>query len=131
MTGPPHVPPSPSGRGLSRLVVEVRPHPDAEPIRWTLRCDPPGGDHPDPVGACAAIADARAPFDPVPADRPCAQVWSGPERALVTGTWAGRPVHAEFRRTDACQEKRWRALTALLQPSAASSGSSGSSGSGG
>jgi len=102
----------------SRLVVEVRDHPDAEPTRWTLGCDPPGGDHPDPVGACAALAASVQPFDPVPDASKCAQIWSGPERAVISGTWRGRPVHAEYTRTDACEEARWRALAAVLQPSA-------------
>jgi hypothetical protein len=102
----------------SRLVVEVRDHPDAEPERWTLECDPPGGDHPDPAGACAALAASVQPFDPVPDTSTCAQIWSGPERAVISGTWRGRPVHAEYTRTDACEEARWRALAAVLQPSA-------------
>src|SRR3954447_2900808 len=104
--------------GASRLVVDALDHPDAEPRRWLLECDPPGGDHPDPAGACAALAAAAEPFEPVPVDRRCAQVWSGPERAVVTGTWRGGPVRAEFRRTDACEEARWRAIVAVLQPSA-------------
>jgi hypothetical protein len=102
----------------SRLVVEVREHPDAEPKRWTLECDPPGGDHPDPAGACAALAASVQPFAPVPEGRRCAQIWSGPERAVVSGTWRGRPVHAELSRTDSCEEARWRVLAAVLQPSA-------------
>ena len=101
----------------SRLEIEVRDGPEAPPRRWTLECDPPGGDHPDPAGACAALAAARDPFAPVPDYLRCAQVYFGPERATITGRWRGVPVQAEYRRNDACQENRWRAVRPVLQPS--------------
>jgi Subtilisin inhibitor-like len=109
-------------KGESRLVVEVRDTPDGEPVRWTLEDDPPGGDHPDPVGACAALAAAEDPFSPVPAGVRCAQVWSGPEVAVISGTWRGRPVRAAYRRTDACEEDRWRAVAAVVRPPTPTSG---------
>ncbi|WP_432492387.1 SSI family serine proteinase inhibitor [Kineococcus gypseus] len=86
---------------------------------WTLTCAPdgtPGGDHPDAAGACAAIAAAPDPFAPVPPDRACTQVYGGPQRATVTGTWAGREVSATFSRTDGCEIERWERLAPLLQP---------------
>ncbi len=63
---------------------------------WTLTCDPPGGTHPDPEGACRAIAAARHPFEPVPADMHCTQVYGGPETAVISGTWQGRPIEASL-----------------------------------
>ncbi|WP_323132488.1 SSI family serine proteinase inhibitor, partial [Kineococcus indalonis] len=58
---------------------------------WTLTCAPdgtPGGDHPDAAAACAALAAATVdPFAPVPRDRTCTQVYGGPQRATVSGTW--------------------------------------------
>lgn len=101
-----------------QLVIEVRDRPDGKPRRWTLHCEPPGGDHPDPAAACAALAASSQPFEPVPEGRRCAQIWAGSEQAVVTGTWRGRLIHAEYRRTDACEEARWRALAPLLQPTA-------------
>ena len=101
----------------TRLVIEVRDGPEAPPRRWTLTCDPAGGDHPDPEGACLLLASAADRLAPVPPDRRCAQRYFGPERATVVGLWRGTPVHAELRRTDSCEEGRWRALSGLWRPS--------------
>ena len=81
---------------------------------WTLTCDPPGGTHPDPDGACAALDRHRAALDPVPADKICAQVYGGPERATITGSWRGEPVHTTLARTDSCETARWDALVPLV-----------------
>ncbi|MFT4166422.1 MAG: SSI family serine proteinase inhibitor [Microlunatus sp.] len=83
---------------------------------WTLTCDPVGGTHPDPQGACAALDNHRGALDPVPAGRACAQVYSGPERAQVAGTWRGEPISASLSRNDACQTARWNALVPLVPP---------------
>src|SRR3954447_13492987 len=104
--------PDPPGR----LVVRVWDHPDATPRVWRLECAPPGGDHPDPVTACAVLAQLPAPFAPVPAGALCAQVYGGPERATIDGEWRGEPVHAVYSRTDACENRRWHRLAAVLQP---------------
>ncbi|GAA4663687.1 SSI family serine proteinase inhibitor [Kineococcus glutinatus] len=95
---------------------------------WTLTCGPdgaPGGDHPDPAGACAALAAVEQPFAPVPPDRMCTQVYGGPETATVTGRWRGQDVQAAFKRTDGCEIARWNRLAALLQPGGAAGGSPG------
>ncbi len=84
--------------------------------RWTLTCDPVGGTHPDPEGACAAVDGRRSALDPVPAGRACAQVYSGPERAEITGTWRGKKISATLSRNDACQTARWNALVPLVPP---------------
>lgn len=100
----------------SELIITVRAQPDAEPVVWTLRCDPPGGDHPDPDGACAALKNAaRDPFSPVPRGTICAQIYGGPQQATITGRWRGRPVRARYRRTDACEIARWDAIRAVLR----------------
>ncbi|WP_432502293.1 SSI family serine proteinase inhibitor [Kineococcus arenarius] len=88
---------------------------------WTLTCaadGTAGGTHPDPAAACAALAAAQEPFAPVPPDTACTQVYGGPQRATVTGTWDGREVSAQFDRTDGCQVARWNAVAALLSPGA-------------
>ena len=102
------------------LTVVVSAGPGQPQTRWTLTCDPPGGTHPDPDGACRAIAAARHPFEPVPADMHCTQVYGGPETATISGTWHGRPVEARYRRTDGCEIARWRALEAVLDPASPS-----------
>ncbi|WP_432487735.1 SSI family serine proteinase inhibitor [Kineococcus sp. SYSU DK018] len=95
---------------------------------WTLTCAPDGtagGDHPDAAAACAALTAAQQPFAPVPKDRVCTQVYGGPQRATVTGTWGGEEVSATFERTDGCQIARWDRVAPLLQPGApAGAGSS-------
>lgn len=100
--------------GTGMLTITVQDGAGGAPRTWTLTCDPPGGDHPDPAGACAAIGAARRPFAPVPADMACTQVYGGPETATITGTWRGEPVDAAYRRTDGCEIARWTALAPVF-----------------
>jgi hypothetical protein len=81
---------------------------------WSLTCDPTGGDHPDAEQACAAIEGHRSALNPVPKDRMCAQVYGGPEKATITGTWRGEQIFAALSRTDACETARWDALVPLV-----------------
>ncbi len=88
---------------------------------WTLTCSADGtagGDHPDAAAACAALSALDDPFAPVPRGTACTQVYGGPQRATVTGRWAGREVSATFVRTDGCEISRWDRLAPLLQPGA-------------
>ena len=105
--------------GTSALTVTVVDAPGAAPRTWTLTCDPPGGDHPRPAEACAAIDAAPDPFAPVPPDRACTMIYGGPQTATVTGTWRGQRVDASYRRTDGCEIARWEALSAVLGPGGA------------
>lgn len=100
--------------GSSQLVVTVSDGAGADPRTWTLGCDPPGGDHPDPAAACAALASAPAPFEPVPADAVCTNLYGGPQTATVVGSWRGERVQADYRRGDGCEIARWDAVAALL-----------------
>jgi hypothetical protein len=88
--------------------------------RWTLRCGPLGGTHPNRARACARLADLSNPFRPVPKDALCTQIYGGPEVALVTGTFRGRQVNARFNRTDGCQIARWNRVAVLFPVSASS-----------
>ena len=82
---------------------------------WRLTCDPPGGDHPDPAAACTALAtNGESALPPVPKDRMCTQIYGGPEKATVKGTWNGKPVNATFSKTNGCEVGRWQALAGLL-----------------
>lgn len=81
---------------------------------WTLTCDPPGGDHPDPTAACEALKSHHTALKPIPKDRVCAQVYGGPEKATITGRWRGEDVFSVLSRTDSCQTARWDALVGLL-----------------
>ncbi len=102
----------PSAR--TELTIVVRESAGATPKTWTLTCDPAGGTHPDPAGACAALAAVKAPFAPLPSDLACTQIYGGPQTATVTGTYRGKPVNTTFSRTDGCQIARWDGLQALL-----------------
>jgi hypothetical protein len=102
------------GRPVSELRVSVSGGPGQPPVTWTLTDDPPGGDHPDPAGACAALAAAARPFEPVPPGTLCAQVYGGPQTATLDGVWHGVGVHAGYSKVNACEIARWNALAAVF-----------------
>ena len=81
---------------------------------WTLRCDPPGGDHPDPDAACAALGRANQPFAPVPKDMVCTEIYGGPQTATIVGTWRGALVRGDYSRVNGCEIARWDALASVL-----------------
>ncbi|MCL3859581.1 SSI family serine proteinase inhibitor [Actinotalea sp. K2] len=100
----------------TELVVTVDETGDGQTRTWTLTCDPPGGDHPDPEGACATLGtvDIAEAFAPVPADQMCTQQYGGPQVATVQGLVGGEQVDATFSYTNGCEISRWDNLTALL-----------------
>ena len=106
----------PASAPATSLVVEVRADQGADPVRWTLVCDPAGGDHPDPAAACRHLAAATEPFAPIPADALCTQQYGGPQTATVRGTYRGEPVDLALSRTDGCRIAQWDALGPLLAP---------------
>ena len=84
---------------------------------WTLTCDPPGGSHPDPASACVALAANRDLLEPLGPDVVCTQIFGGPEEALVTGRFDGKPVNVRYNRRNGCEIDRWGRLKAVLEPS--------------
>ena len=99
----------------------------------TLTEEPGGGEHifrlvadggrpvdgsnlPDPEAALEALERFGDDiFFPKPGPpRLCTQQYGGPQVAVVTGTFRGRPVNAAFRRTDGCEIARWKAMAPLL-----------------
>ena len=82
-----------------------------DPQTYELKCDPPGGDHPQAAEACDALDAAGAGvFEPVPKDQMCTQIYGGPQTATVKGTYKGDRVDAEFQRTNGCEVARWDKL---------------------
>ncbi|GHJ40156.1 SSI family serine proteinase inhibitor [Streptomyces sp. TS71-3] len=85
---------------------------------YRLDCRPNGGTHPNPVGACGRLGElfqsGQDPFAPPPERSACTLQYGGPASARVTGTWQGRPVDAQFKRTDGCEVSRWNALVPVL-----------------
>lgn len=98
------------------LKVTVWPKGKSAPsATWTLRCEPqPRGTHPNPDGACRALARHPRALKAVPDDVGCTQQWDGPEVALVRGTFRGKRIRARFNRINGCEISRWDALSALL-----------------
>ncbi|MFI0738160.1 SSI family serine proteinase inhibitor [Streptomyces sp. NPDC021100] len=86
--------------------------------RYELDCHPAFGTVPDPQGACDQLDGQtrwdRDLFAPVPADAQCTMIYGGPERAHVSGTWAGRPVDTDFTRVNGCEMARWNRFSHLL-----------------
>ncbi|WP_329148747.1 subtilase-type protease inhibitor [Streptomyces sp. NBC_01456] len=85
---------------------------------FELYCHPGGGNHPHVKAACTKLDGmarwGRDPFAPVPQGANCTMMYGGPATAHVTGTWAGRPVNADFRRTNGCEIGRWGHFEPLL-----------------
>jgi hypothetical protein len=70
---------------------------NTKPRHWTLRCDPPGGTHPDPAAACRVLlATKNAPDGSIfvkPKVKFCPMILAGAERATITGVWFGKHIH--------------------------------------
>lgn len=96
------------------LEITVWDQPDAMPRVYTLRCDPPSGDHPDAEAACALLHSDVDPFAPVPPGTISAQVYGGPQQAMVSGLWRGRTVNARFSRHNAAEMARWNRAVPIL-----------------
>lgn len=91
------------------LTLVVTPTPGATPKRWTLRCDPAGGTHPDAKAACRALLAAKNPFAPIPRGTMCPMIVAGPQKATITGTFFGQRVTSNFSRAG-CEATRWAKL---------------------
>ena len=97
------------------LTIGFDPGDGTAPQEWTLTCDPPGGTHPQPEAACAALADLDPTvLDPVPANQACTQIFGGPETATVRGPWNGEDLDASFARNNGCEITRWDAVAGLF-----------------
>ena len=100
-----------SGGGDAAIDLKLTLLPDGEAgdsIAWTLRCEPTGGDHPDPEAACAALTAIEDPFGPVPPPRRCEEIPGGDDDvAVLEGDFRGRQVRSRFTRESACVSDRW------------------------
>jgi hypothetical protein len=82
--------------------------------KLTLNCDPPAGTHPNPAEACEKLEALDDPFAPPPLDEMCTELYGGPEEALISGTYRGRPVVYRLARTNGCEIDRYERLSFLL-----------------
>jgi hypothetical protein len=110
-------PPAADPPAATSLEITVWPEGEGagDPILYTLTCDPPAGEHPDPEAACAALQELGAEaFAPVPPDVMCTQQYGGPQQAHVAGTVGGEPVDARLAYTDGCEIDRWNKLSTVV-----------------
>jgi Subtilisin inhibitor-like len=96
-----------------------------EPQRYTLSCPEPSGEHPDPEKACEAVYDLNAEdFEPVSPDAICTEIYGGPERARLEGTFAGGddvvPVALDLSRENGCQIDLWDRFAKIVPQPAGS-----------
>lgn len=79
---------------------------------------------PDPDAALAAVERyGEGIFFPEPRpEQLCTQQYGGPQVALVSGTFNGRPVTSHFSLTDGCEISKWRAMAPLLGATGDSTG---------
>ncbi|MFD5397737.1 SSI family serine proteinase inhibitor [Streptomyces sp. NPDC127097] len=114
-----HLPHAPRPGVIDHLTVTVRGSGSVrEDGTFELYCHPARGTHRHAKKACAKLDGmtrwGRDPFAPVPQGANCTMIYGGPATAHVTGTWAGRPVNADFRRTNGCEISRWSSFEPLL-----------------
>ncbi|MFI5522768.1 SSI family serine proteinase inhibitor [Streptomyces platensis] len=112
-------PGAPAPASVDHLTVTVRGSGSARTDgTFELYCHPARGNHPHAKEACKKLDGmtrwGRDPFAPVPQGANCTMIYGGPATAHVTGTWAGRPVNADFRRTNGCEISRWSSFEPLL-----------------
>jgi hypothetical protein len=107
-----------SGSGDAGIQLEITFWPQGRSQggaqKLTLSCAPPAGTHPNPAEACEKLDALDDPFAPPPPDEMCTQQYGGPEEALVSGTYRGKPVSYALARTNGCEISRWEKLSFLL-----------------
>lgn len=102
------------------LTISIRDHPDAPEHVFRLVAtdgNPAAGSTlPEPGAALSAVERfGEDIFFPKPGPpKLCTQQYGGPQVALVTGTFHGRPVRSIFTLTDGCEIARWNAMGPLL-----------------
>jgi hypothetical protein len=103
--------------GAASLDISVSIGGKEAPTRvWTLRC-PTGGTLPDAELACKNLDRLDDPFGRLPKSFACAEIYGGPQVAIVEGTFRGKAVNARFSRTDGCQIARWNRVLFLFPSS--------------
>jgi Subtilisin inhibitor-like len=98
------------------LLVEVTPRPGARAERWTLRCEPTGGTHPDAAAACHQLLTTTRPFAPMPHGIMCPMIITGQQTAVIRGKWFGSEVDETFSQLSGCAALRWKELGQVFTP---------------
>ncbi|MEU9973699.1 SSI family serine proteinase inhibitor [Streptomyces sp. NPDC051014] len=109
--------PAAAGQG-DHLTVTVRDAGAGRDGTYELSCHPGAGSHPDVSAACETLDRntrwGHDTFAPVAPGTVCTMLYGGPATAHVTGTWAGRPVDADYDRGNGCEIGRWNQMVPLL-----------------
>ena len=86
--------------------------------RYTLRCEPDGGSVGDAAAACAKLMRHGATlFGPPPRHIACPMIMARGGRAVVSGTYLGRPVHVTVI-DGGCDLGRWAELAQIFKSQA-------------
>ena len=91
---------------------------------WTLGCDPAAGTLPRRAAACQKLDAMTNPFARLRRAVMCTDIYGGPDEAVITGTFEGRPVWVRLSQRNGCEIARWKKLSFLIGGIAPGSGSS-------
>ncbi len=114
----------PSAPGATSLTIRVDDGVGTLARSYTLTCEPAGGTHPEAAAACTALAVRLHPFAATPTGTACTDIYGGPQRATVEGTYRGSKVDATFGRGNGCEIARWDALVVVFRETGGAGGPS-------
>ena len=112
-TGP-SAPAASSGATELKITYWPQGRTAASATKWTLRCTPAGGTHPQAASACRKLAAMQSPFAPIPKDAVCTEQYGGPQVALITGTFRGHPLWTRLAARNGCEIARFKRLSFMV-----------------
>ena len=83
------------------------------PKHWTLRCEPAGGNYPDPSTACTKLLKTKNLFNPYRLHVMCPMIMADARTYTVTGTFLGKNVHESIV-DGGCDLTRWGELNQVF-----------------
>jgi Subtilisin inhibitor-like len=86
---------------------------DSTAKRWTLTCEPAGGNVPDPATACGRLLQHRTIFSPSPRHVMCPMIMADARSFIVYGTFLGQKVHQTIV-DGGCELARWSQLNQVF-----------------
>jgi hypothetical protein len=81
---------------------------------WTLRCEPPSGNVPDPQAACNRLLAEPAIFSPSPRHIMCPQMLADGPGYLVSGIFLGQHINKAIM-DGGCDLGKWSILHEIFQ----------------
>jgi hypothetical protein len=80
----------------------------------TLSCLPSGGSLSNPTEACLYLAHHLYFFHPRPNNLMCADIYGGPQVAIIRGVWHGEKVRRQLDRINGCEIHNWQDAHSLV-----------------